>query len=56
MFSSCSVAKRHEKKELQDFFLPIESKSLVSTIAKTKCDNVKKRNVTTKAILTQNKM
>lgn len=27
-----------------------------STIAKTKCDNVKKRNVTTKAILTQNKM
>lgn len=26
------------------------------TIAKTKCDNVKKRNVTTKAILTQNKM
>ena len=25
MFSSCSVAKRHEKKKLQDFFLPIEA-------------------------------
>lgn len=30
LFSSFSVMERQEKKELQDFFLPIESKSLVS--------------------------